>query len=378
MLKKEHTNRQHAIFSASGADKWLNCPASLLMEQGYPNTSSEASKEGTLAHETAENCLTTGKHPKSFTDNLDMIRHVQSYIDYVQEIAGIDNEILTECRVSYADSIDAPDGFGTCDNIIYDKTNHILHIIDFKYGYGEVSPKGNNQLSLYALGALSLFNPMTPIKSVRLHIHQPRIENISWWECDMDYLISFAEKAKKAVKMALVKDPVFNPTEKGCKWCKARANCKALMNYTSDLITHGFDDLTQLDANTISNEELALILKNKELITNFLKDIEARAYKHTIIDGGCLDGFKVVNKKSRAVWKDEAESVLKEKLGDKAYTKKVITITEAKKIMPLNEIVELTHKKTNGYDLVPEADRRKAVDVKEEQNILDDFDIFSD
>ena len=40
----------HAKLSASGAKKWLNCPASVTLESRFPDTGSVYAAEGTTAH----------------------------------------------------------------------------------------------------------------------------------------------------------------------------------------------------------------------------------------------------------------------------------------------------------------------------------------
>lgn len=45
---------QHALLSASSAHRWLKCTAAPKLEQGFPDTTSEYAKEGTLAHAIAE------------------------------------------------------------------------------------------------------------------------------------------------------------------------------------------------------------------------------------------------------------------------------------------------------------------------------------
>ena len=49
-----HEGRAHALLSASGAYRWLKCTKSARLEEQFPDTTSEAAKEGTLAHELAE------------------------------------------------------------------------------------------------------------------------------------------------------------------------------------------------------------------------------------------------------------------------------------------------------------------------------------
>lgn len=369
-----HAERVHAVFSASSAEKWMNCPASINMEKKYPQSRNLASEEGTRAHEVAETALLQGLPTANITDDKEMARHTQDYVDYVMEICGVDGKLFTEERVSYNYAIEAPegDGFGTCDNIVLENNN--LHIIDFKYGHGEVSPVENKQLLLYAIGALSLFSPLQPIERVFLHIHQPRIGNIGSWETDLNYLMDFAEQAKEAVKLALEPNPKFNPTETGCKWCRARAHCKALSDQIEKDVLDDFDDV---DVESLSLDDVARILLKKDLVLKFFKDLEQRAYG-AAMQGQSLKGFKVVKKKSRAIWTDSAEAELQEKLGEDAYKKTLITITEAKKKLPLDEVLDLTIKKENGLDLVLEGDRRHAVDPLEySENIEDDFDLFA-
>ena len=50
----DHSTREHALLSASSAHRWLNCPASAVAAEAYPQQDTEYTREGTLAHEVAE------------------------------------------------------------------------------------------------------------------------------------------------------------------------------------------------------------------------------------------------------------------------------------------------------------------------------------
>ena len=52
--KIDHGSRAHAVLSASSSARWLKCPPSAVAATMYPNTATEFTKEGTLAHEVAE------------------------------------------------------------------------------------------------------------------------------------------------------------------------------------------------------------------------------------------------------------------------------------------------------------------------------------
>lgn len=355
-----HKDRAHALFSASGADRWITCPASIKMESKYPSTSNNASEEGTRAHEIAEAILLGKDYPK---DDLEMVRHGQNYADYVNEIAGIDGKVYTERRVYFGPMIgqDKELAFGTCDNIIVKGDQ--LHIIDYKYGFNAVSAENNPQLQLYALGVLA--NTAKIFYDVHLHIYQPRIGNISLWTTDTEQLMLFSDKAAGSAQKASTKTPPFNPTPKACRWCRAKGDCKAL----ADQIASDFDDIAQNDPGTLSPDQISEILKQADMVRHFLKAVEDNAFARAKA-GETINGFKLVNKKARAKWKPEAEDWLYSELGPKAYNQKLITITEAKKLFPIDEIVDMTEKKQEGVDLVPDSDKRPAANIAND----DDFE----
>ena len=49
-----HKDRDHAILSPSSAHRWMVCTPSAQLETQFPDTSSSAAAEGTLAHEICE------------------------------------------------------------------------------------------------------------------------------------------------------------------------------------------------------------------------------------------------------------------------------------------------------------------------------------
>jgi hypothetical protein len=363
-MTQNHKERAHALFSASASDRWITCPASIKMEEKYPSTTNAASEEGTKAHEIAEAILLGKPYPK---DDLEMVRHGKAYADYINEIAGIDGKVYTERRVYYGGAIGQPKdlAFGTCDNIVIvpNGGEHDLHIIDYKYGFNEVSAKNNYQLMMYALGVL--YNTNKYFNYIHLHIHQPRISNISTCVKTQLQLKEFAFKAEEAAKEALSPNPQFNPQPKACRWCRAKGDCKALADQTAA----DFEDISTDTPDTLTNDQISDILQKADTIRHFLKAVEENAFTRSL-KGEDINGFKLVNKRARAKWKPEAEQRLYNDLGDKAYRKSLITITEAKKLYPIDEIVEMTDKKSEGLDLVPDSDKRPPANVA----VHSDFD----
>ena len=133
----------HAVLSASGSHRWLNCTPSARLELEFENTGSEAAREGTAAHARCEHKLKRALHmrsrrPASDYDSDEMEECTDAYVDFVMEQYEAakqvceDPVILIEQRLDF--SCYVPDGFGTGDCLII--SDDRLHIIDFKYGMG--------------------------------------------------------------------------------------------------------------------------------------------------------------------------------------------------------------------------------------------------
>ena len=66
---------EHAKLSASGSNRWINCPGSIVLERSFEEKESEYAEEGRLAHSVAELKLTKyfkkGIGPKKFKAQMD-------------------------------------------------------------------------------------------------------------------------------------------------------------------------------------------------------------------------------------------------------------------------------------------------------------------
>ena len=177
----------HAVLSASGAKKWLNCPGAKALEKLFPDTTTEYAEEGTLAHALAEakvkyelGQITKAKYAKEVKKieesplySGEMEEHTEGYKEYVTEIVNYykkshkDVKVAVEKRIDFSDYV--PEGFGTGDICIV--TSNDIHIIDLKYGKGvRVEAERNPQLMLYALGALIEYECIYDIKNICMTI----------------------------------------------------------------------------------------------------------------------------------------------------------------------------------------------------------------
>lgn len=250
---------KHAKLSASGAELWLNCPGSVHMAELFPETTSPAAVEGTLAHELAQTMILSASSP---TDHLDPAREAEyrserdkvnafysehkdmegsfdgmkkilaPYVDYVieeyQKIKAKDPaaELMTEQHVDFSDIV--PGGFGTSDVVIIG--SDICEVIDLKYGKGiPVSAINNPQIRLYTYGTMAAFDLSYDFNKVKMVIYQPRLDSVTSEELSADDLRSWGKAViAPAAKKALGKKLTYKPGP-WCKshFCPAAGSCKA-------------------------------------------------------------------------------------------------------------------------------------------------------
>ncbi|NFF78359.1 DUF2800 domain-containing protein [Clostridium sporogenes] len=347
---------KHAILSASGASRWLACPPSARLEENYPNKSSEFAREGTLAHELGElglkknlELISTRKYNSEFkkieADKLftkDMPDYVEVYVDTCMEKVAEakaktpDAVINLEQRLDFSQWV--PEGFGTGDMVII--ADGTIEIIDLKYGKGvPVSAVDNKQMRLYALGAIAEFSFLYDIKKVKMTIVQPRLDSISTDEIMADELLKWAEEELKPIaKLAFEGKGEFCAGDH-CKFCRAKAVCKARADKNMELAQYDFQE-----PNTLDNNDIAFILGKADELINWAKDVQEYALDQAL-QGEEFDGFKVVEGRSNRKWADE-EKIGKILLGqgfleDIIYTKKLTGITNMEKAIGKKEVNKL-------------------------------------
>lgn len=397
----------HALLSASSSKQWLHCPPSVRLQEGFPNESSVYAAEGTFAHEICEYKVRKYLHervrrPQSEefdTEEIEQITDVYtefviSTIEKMKE-NGCEPLAFVEERVNYSHI--APSGFGTTDMLIIGKDENgkgLLHIVDFKAGKGIfVDADHNSQMMLYALGGLAAYGFIYEIETVRMSIVQPRLDNISTFECSRQELEEWGESIKPIAKLAYEGKGEQNPGD-WCRFCRAKPVCKACVDEALalcrkdflDLDTGAFDDTAeesdmtapyQADTQTavfkqpglIPLSELAEILPTLNRISSWIEAVFAFVSSEAINHGIPIPGYKVVEGRSKRVFTD-TKAVVDTAVANgytDLYKQSLITLTEFEKMMGKKKFNELLGKfvaKPPGkLALVPESDPREPVDL---------------
>lgn len=383
--------KAHALLGASGAHRWLNCTPSARLEEHYEDTTSDYAKEGTLAHSLCELKLdryltpmvtrTYNAKAKKIKENelyggKEMEDATDLYLEHIKELMmSFDSRpfVVVEAKVNFSDYV--PNGFGTVDCLII--SGDTLFVRDFKYGAGvPVSAELNPQMMLYALGAYLENSIFYDIKKVNMGIIQPRINNNSIFEMDIETLLEWAENVvKSSAEMAYKGEGEFNPSPETCKFCRAKAQCRARgeANLSLEFEKIKGDEFS----NIFSNAEMGSILKRAQDLVKWAKDIEDYCLS-ACLRGEEIQGWKAVEGRGIRVFTDAdlaidtliANGVAEEIL----FERKQLTLAQIEKTVGKEtfEIVkDFVVKPPGKPTLVVEADKREA--ISNVTNASDDF-----
>lgn len=360
----------HSILSPSSSNRWLHCTPSARLEEPYPDTSGLAAKEGTAAHALCEHKLkkTLGMEsvrPDSDFQDDAMERHSDEYVSWIMELIKDENNpvVMIEQKLDLTDYV--PEGFGTADCIVV--TDNRLHVIDFKYGLGVlVNAENNTQMMLHALGALKLFDLIFDIEEIQMTIFQPRKENISTWSITPEELTTWADEILKPSAQLAFNGEGELCSGTWCKFCKAGTTCRKRAAAALEIAQSEFQEPASL-----SDEEIEQILPKLDDLIKWAEEIKEYAQQKAL-KGKKWTGFKLVAGRSNRKYISEAKVIAAcEAAGfTDIYKKSLRTITDMEKVMtkPVFQKIlgGLVTKPTGKPTLVPDSDKRKEIEFKEE------------
>lgn len=389
---QDHSQRSHALLSASGAGRWLNCTPSAKLEDEYgEKKSSVYAEEGTLAHELSElyinKDILDAINENDFNSRLEhimsndlfneeMLDVIPIYTDYCAEQFAeaqvVDPLAVMEIEQKLDLTEYIPESFGTADCCI--AYGNVLEVIDLKYGKGvPVYAEWNKQLMLYGLGALRKYDMVYDITEVRLTIVQPRINNISTWQISVEELRRWAEEElKPKAKLAFEGEGELNAGD-WCRFCAVRNQCRKLYDQQLEIAKHEFAKPTLL-----TDDEIADIVRRAPEFISWINSITEYALVQSVTENKQWPGLKIVEGISRRKWLDDEEAVTNaifarcpELSEDEIFNMKLKPITAIEKLVGKKRFEELLSdivvKPQGKPTLVPLEDKRPAMGYAQAQ-----------
>lgn len=376
--------RKHAILSASSAARWLACPPSARLEQEFESNTSIYAEEGRFAHHLAELYLRhylgviTKEQLNARIEELkknefysqEMEDHVQTYVDIAAEKINAarakskDAIVFLEQRLDF--SYWVPEGFGTGDLTLI--TNDLVEVVDFKYGKGvPVSAERNAQMRLYGLGAYQLFNMLYDIRTVRMTIVQPRLDNISTEWLPIDELLTWGNEVVKPIAQLAYEGKGEFSAGDHCQFCQARYTCRARAEANLELAKYEFQDPPLLE-----QEEIADVLGRATELRSWVADVLDYALVQARDHGVHWPGWKLVEGRSnRKYVDDDAVADVLKRAGYKhadIFEEVLKGVTKMEKLLGKKKFTELLTdaglviKPPGKPTLVPESDKRPEID----------------
>ena len=390
----EQTHTGHSLFAPSKAHRWLHCAASLALEEGIPDTSSIHAEEGTYAHAVAASVLDPMLVPPESDPRfeLDPVA-MNSYVDAVRRAHGEQGILLVEQRIPFGTVVGVPEDIGeqsgTADAIVYRPDLRELQVHDLKWGRGvRVEAAHNPQLLLYAVGAIYQYDVLGNIETVRVAIHQPRLDHYDEHVLHVNEIEAFIVQTRQAVQRALqfradmqqgiqrLEADWYAPGEDTCRWCKAKTTCPALRKLVDETVAQA-EAVPGADTDTLAHW-MALAGLVEDFIKAVRAEVEAR-----LLAGQSIPGWKLVEgRKGARKWTDEAAvTALFKKFRLKVedmYDMKLISPAGAEKLLGESRrwsaLVSYIRQDDGKPSVAPESDKRPAINA---QATVDDFDDVS-
>jgi hypothetical protein len=426
----------HAGTGPSGAERWMNCTASLAATRAFletltPNqqvgfaSGSTAARQGTTAHAAAEAearvilgtldseeldsvlmelTITPPVEGEAYDD--EMAEYITEYTDLVQiytQERGVEN-VLIEARVEATIPLMTVDADGEQETyvipgsvdcgVLPTEDHPTLVAADLKYGEGlNVDVEENPQVRIYALGLLERIadedTGQLPewLTDVEYVIVQPRLGGIKVWTESVDALLDWRDEVlSPALTEALggmKAGAKFVPSDLTCQWCPVRGNCAALAEQRVEAAKELFDVIQDAEftegpgafpeTGALTSDQLAALYTQIRGLTKIQSALKEELERR-LHRGTDVPGYHLVNYQPPRHWAEDAP------------VEKMLTIDKLRK--PAELISPTVAEKTLGEDFAkiqkwvvkpdkrpvgaPVDDRRSAWQGKPPEAMFDD------
>ena len=319
---------------------------------------------------------------------------VDVYLEAVWDEYDLDPNSEIEVEQGFALDLDAAEPgevFGTNDALVYSPARRKLTIFDYKHGAGViVDVEDNTQLKFYAIGAMQ-GHPEWDAREIELVIVQPRAfsadgDGVKRWSLPMSEVIEFPYELNEAVALCKTADAPLVAGDH-CRWCPAATICTAREQSFVTAVREDFAGVdllgiepvvAALEVKTLDFDHMARIVAAYDRLGSQIAAMRTAMDEH-LLAGGTIAGWKVVEAVARRAWtKGDTEiaeylELMYDVPGDEVMPRKLVTITDAKKLLKTyvskadyaeaerDMTLRFTIKESKGLTTAPESDRRAAI-----------------
>ncbi len=213
------------------------------------------------------------------------------------------------------------------------KSENVLKVIDLKTGSGvKVHARNNGQLLIYALLArLEWAAIFGPFHWIELHIVQSALDHIDVYTLSSADLDAFEQGLLDVIARINAGDRRAVPGDTQCRFCRAKAVCRARAEHNVAVIKSDFAAPA-----TLGIAEIAGLLPQIAQIESWCGAVRDYALAEALT-GVVVPGHKLVAGRSNRVWRSEASAADALSISgvpdDKLWKKKLIGITGAEDLL---------------------------------------------
>lgn len=361
----------HAEYGGSNAERWLFCAGSTQLLRQVPRSpTNPAAERGTALHAAAEHVLLNDVEPETLLGvtikgiklGEPEIKDLRIAIDSADAIAACyskDAYIVTETFATFLrDKAGNVISGGTFDIGIADGKRGA--IIDFKFGSQDIIEPSADQLLFYAIAARDSIPEFAKVEEWDCWVIQPAMDPA---HDKVTYPNSVLDRRREeqliAIRLAEAPNPSYTEGE-WCEYCDAKLSCPAKLQRLSTLTAPN---------HTMDLKDIGAQLAKWKSWTKWMEEAEKRLH-HELEHGNVTAesiGWKLVMKRGKRVWKNEAEAIGKFKALKVPETSYMITEVispyqaEQQRLLPKKEVEALAHSVSSGTTIAPIDDKRSPV-----------------
>lgn len=372
----------HAVFSPSGFALLMQGAGCWELDAMFPDTDSEAAREGTAAHwvwdalrQVGIPCEVGTLAPNGVPVTKEMIEGGREYLNYLFKVLNPYGVSINSLAVRHEQHMQIPFLHptlcsGTPDSRYYHVESRHLHIFDYKFGFSFVDAIMNWQLIGYAAGAIydtEVLHNGQPTQ-ITLHVVQPRCyhaESICRsWTISWEQLHEYIGQLRQRIQEASRGNGPCN-TGEGCRNCNGRHACQSLrLNVAASAeYTRGFMvEVLPPDALGVELQIVQTAIERmKARETGLIAMAEAEMEQ-----GHQVNGFVIGRGRSTTIWNHPPEAIIEmAKLYDVNVAKppEAITPKQAEALLPSEVVAELSR-------TIPGAKKVKREDTNKARSIF--------
>lgn len=378
---------EHSPLGGSGAHRFMTCAGSFLLHREqlqagtFEDVESEYAIRGTAAHELCVAAISTGTEPFEYLGE-EFSGYLAGWPEglsldaahiYFNECMGILDRRQEPGRVLIEQTIHLPEIHpllrGTVDFGFWSRRDGIF-LRDYKNGEGVGVSAPNNRQLLYYGFLMCKSDPWLAVAAdhstpVSLGIVQPNFYGLfeapDVWETTLGYVLDWGHD-----ELLPTMDNLMNRigaefsdfvTGDHCQFCPVMLDCPKMQKAFHEYAEASEDFIAML-----TNEELDRYYADRENVRRFMSALESTVHAR-LVSGGSIPSAKLVEKKTRRVWRPGAHAALTAAIGENAYEPKSIkSPAQIEKLSSLGKalVLEWGYKpESAGLSVAPISDPRR-------------------